>query len=121
MSRISEAEFIPIAMPTKDSGWDADRSVDTVFVRITDYGRRMSGACDAPPGVVKAFIAMPNPHIWSRNMVELLTGADSMGTTALQGASTMRRDTPAAEGTASTRCRRRHRTGEESLVAATGG
>jgi hypothetical protein len=63
MSKIAKVEVFPIVMRTENSGWDADGSVDTVVVRITDdMGRTGIGESDAPPGVVKAFIEMPSAN-----------------------------------------------------------
>jgi L-alanine-DL-glutamate epimerase-like enolase superfamily enzyme len=84
MSKVTQVEVLPFAMASKDPSWDADGSVDTVVVRITDEGGRTGiGECDAPPKVVQAFIEMPGAHIWSRNMVDLLIGSDPLETTAL--------------------------------------
>jgi L-alanine-DL-glutamate epimerase-like enolase superfamily enzyme len=84
MEKISKIEVLPVAMPAEDLGWGANGSVDTVVVRITDEaGRTGIGECDAPPSVVKAFLEMPSAHPWSRNMADLLVGADPLETTAL--------------------------------------
>src|SRR5262245_59277428 len=84
MSKIDNVEVIPVALSARDTSWDADGSVDTVVVKITDRdGRTGIGECDAPPGVVKAFVEMPSAHLWSQNMVQLLIGADPMELTAL--------------------------------------
>ncbi|MBI2190480.1 MAG: mandelate racemase/muconate lactonizing enzyme family protein [Planctomycetes bacterium] len=76
MAKIAQVEVLPIAVPV-DSSWDCDGSVDTLVVRVTDEdGVAGIGECDAPPGVVKAFIEMPSAHIWSQNLVRQLVGAD---------------------------------------------
>ncbi len=47
--------------------------------RLTDEdGRYGIGETDAPPHVVKAFLEMPTAHLWSRNVSEILIGADPL-------------------------------------------
>lgn len=83
ISPIAKVEVIPLAVPN-DKADDLDGTVDTVVVRLTDAdGRAGIGECDAPPTVVKAFIEMPTSHLWSRNMVQALLGADPVEVTAL--------------------------------------
>ncbi len=82
-SPIASVEVLPLSAPG-DRSWDLDGSVDTVVVRIGDEdGRFGIGECDAPPAVVKAFIEMPTAHQMSRNIPQLLIGADPVETTAL--------------------------------------
>src|SRR3954463_6395600 len=82
MPNIANVEVLPISLPAH-GGADCDGSVDTVVVRITDdNGVSGIGECDAPPGVVKAFIEMPSAHVWSQNMIRLLHGADPLELTA---------------------------------------
>jgi L-alanine-DL-glutamate epimerase-like enolase superfamily enzyme len=84
ISRIERVEVLPVIVPLGDTSREGDGSVDTVVVKVTDRdGRTGIGECDAPPGVVKAFIEMPSAHVWSQNMVRLLVGADPLGLAAL--------------------------------------
>jgi L-alanine-DL-glutamate epimerase-like enolase superfamily enzyme len=83
MSRIAAVEVIPVAAPDQARN-DLDGTVDTVIVRLTDdSGRTGIGETDAPPSVVKSFIEMPTAHLWSRNLTEILLGADPVETAAL--------------------------------------
>mgnify|MGYP001332463776 CR=1 FL=1 len=76
MPRIASIEVIPIAAPEQARN-DLDGTVDTVIVRVVDEdGRYGIGETDAPPTVVKSFIEMPTAHLWSRNLSEILVGAD---------------------------------------------
>ena len=78
MSNIAAIEVIPIVGPDAAAG-DLDGTTDTVIVRLTDEtGRTGIGETDAPPHVVKAFIEMPTAHLWSRNVGEILIGADPL-------------------------------------------
>ena len=82
-SRIASIEAIPITAPVQAAD-DLDGTASTVVVRVFDEeGRSGIGETDAPPEVVKSFIEMPTAHLWSRNMVELLVGADPLETAAL--------------------------------------
>src|SRR5262249_5337880 len=84
MNKICQVEVLPVAMPAEGLPWSANGRIDTVIVRITDVAGRVGiGECDAPPGVVKAFLEMPSAHPWSRNMTDLLVGSDPLETTAL--------------------------------------
>jgi len=75
-STIAQVEVIPIVAPEQARD-DLDGTVETVIVRITDAdGRYGIGETDAPATVVKSFIEMPTAHLWSRNLVSLLVGAD---------------------------------------------
>jgi L-rhamnonate dehydratase len=83
MARIAAVEAIPVAAPGQATD-DLDGTVDTLIVKITDEdGRWGFGETDAPPGVVKAFIDMPTAHMWSRNLGEILIGADPVEIAAL--------------------------------------
>ena len=83
MSRIAAVEVIPVAAPDQARN-DLDGTVDTVIIRLTDdSGRTGIGETDAPPSVVKSFIEMPTAHLWSRNLTEILLGADPVETAAL--------------------------------------
>jgi L-rhamnonate dehydratase len=83
LSPIARIEIIPIAVPGADRS-DLDGLVETVIVKIHDKdGRYGFGETDAPPNVVKAFIEAPTAHNWSRNISELLVGADPVETRAL--------------------------------------
>jgi L-alanine-DL-glutamate epimerase-like enolase superfamily enzyme len=76
ISKIAQVEVIPIVAPEQARD-DLDGTVETVIVRITDaYGRYGIGETDAPATVVKSFIEMPTAHLWSRNLISLLVGAD---------------------------------------------
>src|SRR5215210_2931378 len=78
MSNIVSLDVLPIVTPS-DSSADCDGSVDTLVVRVTDEnGVSGIGECDAPPGVVKAFIEMPTAHVWSQNSVDNLIGRDPL-------------------------------------------
>jgi L-alanine-DL-glutamate epimerase-like enolase superfamily enzyme len=73
---IASLEVIPIVTPALNVA-DCDGSADTVVVRVTDEaGRQGIGEADAPGEVVKAFIEMPDVHLWSRNMDALVLGRD---------------------------------------------
>src|SRR6516225_825267 len=83
MSKIAAVEVIPVAAPDQARN-DLDGTVDTVIVRVTDEaGRTGIGETDAPPDVIKSFIEMPTAHLWSRNLTEILLGADPIETAAL--------------------------------------
>jgi hypothetical protein len=83
VSRIAAIEVIPIIGPIPAAG-DLDGTTDTVIVRLTDEaGRTGIGETDAPPHVVKAFLDMPTAHLWSRNVSEILIGADPLEATGL--------------------------------------
>jgi hypothetical protein len=57
ISPITAVEVIPLATPHELAD-DLDGTVETVLVRLTDAeGRTGIGEADAPPDVVKAFIA----------------------------------------------------------------
>jgi L-alanine-DL-glutamate epimerase-like enolase superfamily enzyme len=76
ISKIAQVEVIPIVAPEQARD-DLDGTVETVIVRITDAdGRYGIGETDAPATVVKSFIEMPTAHLWSRNLISLLVGAD---------------------------------------------
>jgi L-alanine-DL-glutamate epimerase-like enolase superfamily enzyme len=82
-SAIAQVEVIPIVAPEQARD-DLDGTVETVIVRITDAdGRHGIGETDAPATVVKSFIEMPTAHLWSRNLVSLLVGADPIEITGL--------------------------------------
>ncbi len=59
---------------------DLDGTTDTVIVKLTDERRHATGIgeSDAPPAAVKAFLEMPTAHLWSRNVNEILIGADPL-------------------------------------------
>ncbi len=83
MSSIARVEVIPVAAPEQARD-DLDGTVDTVIVRVTDEdGRHGIGETDAPPMVVKSFVEMPTAHLWSRNLSEILVGADPLETAGL--------------------------------------
>jgi len=83
MSKIAEIEVIPLAPPDQRTD-DLDGTVETVVVRLVDEdGRYGIGETDAPAMVVKSFIEMPSAHAWSRNLPELLIGADPIEIAAL--------------------------------------
>lgn len=63
---------------------DLDGALETVVIRILDAdGRSGIGECDAPPEAVEAFLTMTSAHQMSRNMVDMLVGADPVETGAL--------------------------------------
>lgn len=83
MAAIAEIEVLPFSTAVDRSG-DLDGSNDTVVVRITDEDGLIGiGECDAPPGVIKAFIEMPSAHQWSQSPRRHLLGADPVETVAL--------------------------------------
>lgn len=83
VSRIADVEVILLAVPA-DNAADCDGSTDTVIVRITDeQGRTGIGEADASPNLVKAFIEMPDLHIWSQGVRGLLIGEDPFELSAL--------------------------------------
>jgi L-alanine-DL-glutamate epimerase-like enolase superfamily enzyme len=83
MSKIARVEVIPVAAPEQAHD-DLDGTVDTVIVRVVDDdGRHGIGETDAPPLVVKSFLEMPTAHLWSRNLTEVLIGADPVETAGL--------------------------------------
>jgi L-alanine-DL-glutamate epimerase-like enolase superfamily enzyme len=76
MSKIERLEVIPLAAPVQSAD-DLDGTTETVVVRVFDAdGRSGIGETDAPAEVVKSFLEMPTAHLWSRNMSEVLIGAD---------------------------------------------
>ena len=76
MSKIERLEVIPLAAPVQSAD-DLDGTTETVVVRVFDAdGRCGIGETDAPADVVKSFLEMPTAHLWSRNMSEVLIGAD---------------------------------------------
>jgi len=80
---IDRIEVIPLVVPDANRS-DCDGLVDTVIVKIHDAeGRYGFGETDAPPDVVKAFIESPTAHNWSRNVSEMLVGADPVEIAAL--------------------------------------
>lgn len=83
MSKIAAVEVIPVAAPEQARN-DLDGTADTVIVRLTDEaGRTGIGEADAPPTVVKSFLEMPTAHLWSRNVGEILLGADPVEAAAI--------------------------------------
>jgi L-alanine-DL-glutamate epimerase-like enolase superfamily enzyme len=83
VSPISRIEIIPIAVPGADRS-DLDGLVETVIVKIHDEnGHYGFSETDAPPNVIKAFVEAPTAHNWSRNISELLLGADPIETRSL--------------------------------------
>ncbi len=83
MNAIAKFEVIPIAAPDAIAD-DLDGTTDTVIVKLTDEaGLSGIGETDAPPHVVKAFLEMPTAHLWSRNVQEILIGADPIEATGL--------------------------------------
>jgi L-alanine-DL-glutamate epimerase-like enolase superfamily enzyme len=83
MSKIARLEIIPIASP-HSSATDLDGTTDTVIVKISDEAGRFGiGETDAPPQVIKSFLEMPTAHLWSRNVREILVGADPLEAAAL--------------------------------------
>jgi L-alanine-DL-glutamate epimerase-like enolase superfamily enzyme len=82
-SPISRVEVIHLAVPDTDRN-DLDGTTDTALVKIWDEaGRCGFGETDAPPEVVRRLITMPTAHLWSRNMTEVLIGADPVEVAAL--------------------------------------
>ena len=76
MSKIERLEVIPLAAPVQSAD-DLDGTTETVVVRVFDAdGRSGIGETDAPAEVVKSFLEMPTAHLWSRNMSEVLIGAE---------------------------------------------
>lgn len=83
MAKIARIEAIPLAPPDQPAD-DLDGTVETVVVRVFDEdGRYGFGETDAPASVVKSFLEMPTAHAWSRNLSEVLVGADPVETAAL--------------------------------------
>src|SRR3954451_11920972 len=83
MTKIAAVEVIPLAAPDAIAD-DLDGTTDTVIVRVTDEtGCTGIGETDAPPHVVKAFREMPTAHLWSRNVTEILIGADPIEATGI--------------------------------------
>jgi L-alanine-DL-glutamate epimerase-like enolase superfamily enzyme len=83
MPSIAAVEVIPVAAPEQARD-DLDGTVDTVIVRIVDEdGRHGIGETDAPPSVIRSFVEMPTAHLWSRNLSEILVGADPVETAGL--------------------------------------
>lgn len=83
MAKIARIEAIPLAPPDQPAD-DLDGTVEMVVVRVFDEdGRYGFGETDAPASVVKSFLEMPTAHAWSRNLSEVLVGADPVETAAL--------------------------------------
>src|ERR1700761_5708545 len=83
MNKIAAVEVIPLATPDAVAD-DLDGTTDTVIVRLTDEaGLTGIGETDAPPHVIKAFLEMPTAHLWSRNVNEVLIGADPIEATGI--------------------------------------
>jgi len=83
MGKIASIEVIPVAAPDAVAD-DLDGTTDTVIVKLTgDDGKTGIGETDAPPHVVKAFLEMPTAHLWSRNVNEILIGADPIEATGI--------------------------------------
>ncbi len=83
MGKIASIEVIPLAVPDAVAD-DLDGTTDTVIVKLTgDDGKTGIGETDAPPHVVKAFLEMPTAHLWSRNVNEILIGADPIEATGI--------------------------------------
>ena len=83
MSPIARLEVIPLAAPVQTAD-DLDGTTETVLVRVFDEdGRSGIGETDAPAAVVKSFLEMPTAHLWSRNMSEVLIGADPIELAAI--------------------------------------
>jgi L-alanine-DL-glutamate epimerase-like enolase superfamily enzyme len=83
VSRIAAVEIIPVVTPGVNAA-DLDGASDTVIVRVTDEdGRAGIGEADAPGELVKAFVEMPDLHLWSRGIRGLLLGRDPFELRAL--------------------------------------
>ncbi len=81
--RITHIEVIAVHSP-EGSANDLDGTADTVIVKVHDAaGRYGFGETDAPPQVVQSFLTMPTAHLWSRNALEILRGADAVELSAL--------------------------------------
>ena len=81
--RITDIEVIAVHAPV-GSADDLDGTADTVIVKVHDAaGRYGFGETDAPPQVVQNFLTMPTAHLWSRNALEILRGADAVELSAL--------------------------------------
>ncbi len=81
--RITDIEVIAVHSP-EGSANDLDGTADTVIVKVHDaVGRYGFGETDAPPQVVQSFLTMPTAHLWSRNALEILRGADAVELSAL--------------------------------------
>jgi L-alanine-DL-glutamate epimerase-like enolase superfamily enzyme len=81
--RITDIEVIAVHAP-EGSADDLDGTADTVIVKVHDAaGRYGFGETDAPPQVVQNFLTMPTAHLWSRNALEILRGADAVELSAL--------------------------------------
>ena len=81
--RITDIEVIAVHSP-EGSADDLDGTADTVIVKVHDAaGRYGFGETDAPPQVVHSFLTMPTAHLWSRNALEILRGADAVEVSAL--------------------------------------
>ena len=73
-----------IAFESAGSPDDCDGTADTVVVQLTDEeGRTGIGEADAPAAVVRAFVDMPDLHIWSRGLRGLLLGRNPFPVPAL--------------------------------------
>ncbi len=78
------AELEVIAFESASSPDDCDGAADTVVVQLTDEeGRTGIGEADAPAEVVRAFVEMPDLHIWSRGLRGLLVGRNPFPIPAL--------------------------------------
>jgi L-alanine-DL-glutamate epimerase-like enolase superfamily enzyme len=67
------ADVEVIALESAERPDDCDGAADTVVVQLTDVdGRTGIGEADAPAEVVRAFIEMPDLHVWSRGLRGLL-------------------------------------------------
>jgi L-alanine-DL-glutamate epimerase-like enolase superfamily enzyme len=79
---IADVEVIPFQ--SAESPDDCDGAADTVVVQLTDEeGRSGIGEADAPAEVVRAFIEMPDLHVWSRGLRGLLIGRNPFPIPAL--------------------------------------
>jgi L-alanine-DL-glutamate epimerase-like enolase superfamily enzyme len=73
-----------IAFESAASPDDCDGAADTIVVQLTDEeGRTGIGEADAPAAVVRAFVDMPDLHIWSRGLRGLLIGRNPFPVPAL--------------------------------------
>jgi L-rhamnonate dehydratase len=83
MAKIARLEIIPLASP-ESSPTDLDGTTDTLIVKIFDENGRFGiGETDAPPDVAKHFLEMPTAHLWSRNVSDILIGAEPIEAPAL--------------------------------------
>lgn len=78
MARIKRVEVIPVAMPA-DKSWFESGFDETLVVRLTDEnGLQGIGDCYAAPATVRPYFDMATMHMWSRNLREILLGADPL-------------------------------------------